>query len=173
VDKQLFLLKLLPLGDFMSPNLDMGQVAPMLSPYLDILFVWVLRTKPRSSEKLNTLYHSATFPARDWCLNSGLHTCKAGTLRHEPLCQSILLRYFGDGMLRTICLDWCQTEILPISENRRETPMPSSARHLEYSQYLLQQRWQMLEAKPVCHVNYLRHSSQIPNPIPRWGICYF
>jgi hypothetical protein len=34
-----------------------------------------------------------------WGLNSGLHTCKAGTLLFESHCQSILLGYFADGVL--------------------------------------------------------------------------
>jgi hypothetical protein len=46
----------------------------------------------------------------DWGLNSGLHT--------STLCLTPSVHfdgYFGDGALRTICLGWPQTVILPIS----------------------------------------------------------
>jgi hypothetical protein len=46
-----------------------------------------------------------------YLLNSGLLTCIAGTLSLE----SILLCYFGNGVLWTICLGWPQATILLMS----------------------------------------------------------
>jgi hypothetical protein len=40
----------------------------------------------------------------DWCLNSWLCICKAGTLL-EPHCSPFYSGYFGDGVSRTICPD--------------------------------------------------------------------
>jgi hypothetical protein len=49
-------------------------------------------------------------------LNSGLCTCKAGTLPLEPQLQSKFFSgYFGDGVFWTISLSWPWTAILIIS----------------------------------------------------------
>jgi hypothetical protein len=43
----------------------------------------------------------------DWGLNSGLHSCKIGTLSLEPCLESTLLWLcFGDEVFWTICLEW-------------------------------------------------------------------
>jgi hypothetical protein len=53
----------------------------------------------------------------DWSLNSVLCTCKAGALLLEPHLKSILLwLFFGDGVSQTVCQEWPQTSILPISD---------------------------------------------------------
>jgi hypothetical protein len=55
----------------------------------------------------------------NWRLNSGLCAYKAGILLLEPCLQSILLwLFFGDGVMRTICPNWPQTSILPISASQ-------------------------------------------------------
>jgi hypothetical protein len=52
----------------------------------------------------------------DQHLNSGLCTCKAGTLPFEPHLQVHLFcsGYFGDGVLRTTCPNWPRTSFLQI-----------------------------------------------------------
>jgi hypothetical protein len=47
-------------------------------------------------------------------LNSGLGTCKAGTLPSHNF-RPFYSGYFGDGVLWTIWLDWPQTAILSTS----------------------------------------------------------
>jgi hypothetical protein len=44
-----------------------------------------------------------------------LHTCKAGILPFEPYFQSISLWLFWRWVSKSICLNWLQTMILPIS----------------------------------------------------------
>jgi hypothetical protein len=68
----------------------------------------------------------------DCHLNSGLHTCKVGTLLLEPNLQSILLWLFwrwGGGLMNCL-LGWPWTAILQISESQvaRVTGMNSSSR---------------------------------------------
>jgi hypothetical protein len=48
----------------------------------------------------------------DWSLNSGLCVSKPGALLLEPHLQSILLYYFGDGVLQTIILEMESCKLL-------------------------------------------------------------
>jgi hypothetical protein len=69
------------------------------------------------------------FRGWDWGLNSGVHTCKAGTgkealysLNHAS--SSFCSGYFRDGVSRTICLDCPRTTIfLKCSQVARITGM--------------------------------------------------
>jgi hypothetical protein len=65
-----------------------------------------------------TSYFFQLFFKWDWVLNSGLHICKASALLLEPHLQSLFSGYFRDRTLRTICLAWLQTTILPISASQ-------------------------------------------------------
>jgi hypothetical protein len=59
------------------------------------------------------------FGGWDWGLNSGFHTCKVVTLSPGPCLLSIFaLVIFEDGVLRTSCLGWLWTLILPISASQ-------------------------------------------------------
>jgi hypothetical protein len=61
-------------------------------------------------------HFSCIFSGRqDWSLNSGLCTCKVGTVLLEPDLLSILLWLFWRWVWRTLCLSWPQIVILPIS----------------------------------------------------------
>jgi hypothetical protein len=55
---------------------------------------------------------------RDWGLSSGLHAYKTGHSTTWPHLQSILLWYFGDGVLKNICPNWPQITILSISASQ-------------------------------------------------------
>jgi hypothetical protein len=44
--------------------------------------------------------------------------CKAGALPLEAHFRFIVLWYFGDGVLQTICLNWPETAILLVSASK-------------------------------------------------------
>jgi hypothetical protein len=54
----------------------------------------------------------------DCGLTSGLWACKASALLLSHTSSPFFSGYFGDGILRIICLGWLQTVILPISASQ-------------------------------------------------------